>query len=155
MSEHRATIHWQNSAATLDYDRFSRDHAWQVKEGRLTVPASSAPAYKGNADLIDPEDALVAALASCHMLTFLAIAARRRLAVLEYVDAAEGWLEPDADGQLAITRVELRPVVRFAPGTALSAGDHAKLHDQAHRACFIANSVKATVTCRPEREAEV
>ena len=151
MSEHRATIRWQNSGATLDYDHFSRDHTWEVKEGRLTVPASAAPAYRGNPDAIDPEDALVAALASCHMLTFLAIAARRRLVVLEYADAAQGWLEPDADGQLAITRVELRPRVRFAPGTVLSAGDLGNLHAKAHRGCFIANSVKTAVTCIPEQ----
>jgi organic hydroperoxide reductase OsmC/OhrA len=152
MSEHRATVRWQNTAAGLDYDHFSRDHTWEVKEGRLKVPASSAPAYLGNPALLDPEDALVAALASCHMLTFLAIAARRRLVVEAYTDAARGWLEPNAEGQLAVTRVELRPSVRFAPGTTLSAADYAKLHDKAHRGCFIANSLKAEVTCLPERE---
>jgi organic hydroperoxide reductase OsmC/OhrA len=151
MSEHRATIRWQNSGATLDYDHFSRDHQWLVKDGRLAVPASSAPAYKGSPDVMDPEDALVAALASCHMLTFLAIAARRRLVVLEYTDSALGWLEPDAEGRLAVTRVELRPRVRFAPGTELSAEDHGKLHEKAHRGCFIANSVKAAVTVLPEK----
>jgi len=151
MSEHRATIRWQNSGATLDYDHFSRDHHWLVKDGRLAVPASSAPAYKGNPDVMDPEDALVAALASCHMLTFLAIAARRRLVVLEYTDSAQGWLEPDAEGRLAVTRVELRPVVRFAPGTGVSADDYGKLHEKAHRGCFIANSVKAAVTVLPEK----
>lgn len=155
MSEHRATIRWQNSGVTLDYDHFSRDHTWAVKDGRLTVPASSAPAYKGNPAVLDPEDALVAALASCHMLTFLAIAARRRLVVLEYSDTAEGWLEPDAAGQLAVTRVELRPVVRFAPGTVLSAGDYGKLHEKAHRGCFIANSVKTAVAVFPEFPSDV
>lgn len=151
MSEHRATIRWQNSGATLDYGHFSRDHQWVVKDGRLTVPASSAPAYQGNPDVMDPEDALVAALASCHMLTFLAIAARRRLVVMDYTDAALGWLEPDAEGRLAVTRVELRPVVRFVPGTALPAEDYGKLHEKAHRGCFIANSVKTAVTILPEK----
>lgn len=151
MSEHRATVRWQNSATTMDYDHFSRDHTWAVKDGRLTVPASSAPAYKGNPDVMDPEDALVAALAGCHMLTFLAIAARRRLVVLDYSDAAQGWLEPDAAGQLAVTRVELRPVVRFAAGTVLSAEDYGKLHEKAHRGCFIANSVKTAVTVLPQQ----
>jgi len=150
MSEHRATIRWQNSGATLDYGQFSRDHTWAVKEGRLTLPASSAPAYRGNPDAMDPEDALVAALASCHMLTFLAIAAKKRLVVASYADAAVGWLEPDAAGRLAVTRVELRPAVRFAAGTAPSAADYAKLHEQAHRGCFIANSVKTAVTILPE-----
>jgi organic hydroperoxide reductase OsmC/OhrA len=152
MTEHRAIIRWQNGESTLDYDHFSRDHTWAVKEGRLMVPASSAPAYKGNPDVMDPEDALVAALASCHMLTFLAVAARRRLVVLEYSDAAQGWLEPNAEGQLAITRVELRPVVRFATGTELSVEDYGKLHEKAHRGCFIANSLKAEVTVKPAME---
>lgn len=149
MSEHRATIRWQNTGNSLDIEHFSRDHTWAVKEGRLTVPASSAPDYRGNPAAMDPEDALVAALASCHMLTFLAIAARRRLVVLEYSDAAQGWVEPDAGGRLAVTRVELRPMVRFAPGSGPSAEEHGKLHDKAHRACFIANSVKAAVTIHP------
>jgi len=115
MSEHHASIQWQNSASTLDYASFSRDHTWAVKEGRVTVPASSAPAYLGNPARMDPEDALVAAVAGCHMLTFLAIAAKKRLVVEAYSDAATGWLEPDEAGQLAITRVVLRPVVRFEP----------------------------------------
>ena len=149
MSEHRATVRWQNSCSAMDYDHCSRDHEWSVKEGRLTVPVSSSPAYKGNPDRLDPEDALVAALASCHMLTFLAIAARKRLVVQAYADAAVGWLEMNAEGQMAVTRVELRPVVRFAPGTALSAADYAKLHEKAHRDCFIANSVRTSVTCTP------
>ena len=150
MSEHRATIHWQNSKPAMDFEQFSRDHTWTVKEGHLAVPASSAPAYQGNPERMDPEDALVAALASCHMLTFLAIAARRRLVVLDYTDPARGWLEPDAEGRLAVTRVELRPLVRFAPGTELSAEDYGKLHEKAHRGCFIANSVRTAVTVLPQ-----
>ena len=149
MSEHRATVRWQNSAAAMDYDHFSRDHMWAVKEGRLTVPVSSSPVYKGNPDRLDPEDALVAALASCHMLTFLAIAARKRLVVRAYTDEAVGWLELNAAGQMAVTRVELRPVVQLAPGSSLSPADYEKLHETAHRGCFIANSVRTSVTCTP------
>ncbi len=130
----------------MNYDDFSRDHDWEFKAGKLTVPASSAPGYRGSAARLDPEDALVAALASCHMLTFLAIAARKRLVVQSYSDGAVGWLEENADGQLALTRVELRPVVKFAPDAGLSAADYEKLHEKAHSNCFIANSVKTTVT---------
>ena len=149
MSEHSASIRWQNTGPTMAYDHFSRDHTWAVKEGRLTVPASSAPVYKGNPDGMDPEDALVASLSSCHMLTFLAIAAKKRLVVEAYEDSARGWLEPDAAGQLSMTRVELRPVVRFAPRMALSEADYGKMHELAHRQCFIANSVKTSVSCYP------
>lgn len=146
MSEHQATIHWQNDGTDLDYDRYSRDHRWEMAGN--TIAASAAPEFKGGAGRVDPEAALVAALASCHMLTFLAIAARRRVVVRSYTDRAVGWLEKNADGQLAITRVELRPEVTFAPGTELSPDELARLHDSAHRNCFIANSVRTEVTVR-------
>lgn len=149
MSEHRAAIRWQNAGTTLDYDSFSRDHSWSLKEGQVRIPASSAPAYLGNPATADPEDALVAALSACHMLTFLAIAAKKRLVVLEYGDDAVGVLEPNAEGRQAVTRVTLRPRVRMAPGTTLSEADFRKIHDKAHVACFIANSVKTTVTLEP------
>lgn len=150
MTEHRAAIRWQNPGATLAYDSFSRDHRWLLKDGRVTVPASAAPAWRGSDGAVDPEDALVAALASCHMLTFLAIAARRRLVVTGYADDAVGVLEPDAAGRLAITRVTLRPVVTFAPGTTPDPAELARLHAKAHAQCFIANSIRATVVVEPQ-----
>jgi organic hydroperoxide reductase OsmC/OhrA len=146
MSEHTASIHWRNDTGSMDYDRYTRDHSWDVAGN--VIPASAAAEFKGGAGRVDPEAALVAALASCHMLTFLAIAARKRLVVADYTDRAVGWLEKNAAGQLAMTRVELRPVVRFAPGSEVSAKDLMRLHDSAHRNCFIANSVKAEVTVR-------
>lgn len=149
MSEHRATVTWRNAGSTLDYETYSRDHEWRCKDGRVQIAASAAPAFKGNAATIDPEDALVAALSSCHMLTFLAIAARRRLTVEAYADDAVGHLEKNADGALAVTRVELRPRVRFAAGVAVSADEFARLHHKAHEQCFIANSVRTEVTCAP------
>jgi organic hydroperoxide reductase OsmC/OhrA len=149
MSEHRATIQWRNAGETLDYARFSRDHQWSFKGGRLTVPASSAPAYQGSDAAVDPEDALVAALSSCHMLTFLAIAARRRLVVAAYSDQAVGHLETDAEGRTALTRVELHPEVRWAAGTVLTPEELQRLHAKAHAHCFIANSVKTAVTIHP------
>ncbi len=149
MSEHRAHIHWQNAGTGMDYEQFSRDHTWSVKAGRVQIPASSAPAYKGSDSALDPEDALVGALSSCHMLTFLAIAARRRLVVASYDDDAVGILEPDDAGRLAVTRVTLRPRVRFAPGTAVAPDELVRLHDKAHANCFIANSVRAAVSIEP------
>jgi organic hydroperoxide reductase OsmC/OhrA len=149
MTEHRAAIRWENPGTTLVYDTFSRDHRWVLKDGRVTVAASAAPAYRGSDGAVDPEDALVGALASCHMLTFLAIAAKRRLVVTGYADDAVGVLEPDAAGRLAITRVTLRPVVTFAPGSAPGPDGLAKLHAKAHEHCFIANSVRATVVVEP------
>lgn len=149
MSEHTVTIQWTNTGSTLEYDTFSRDHTWRVKEGHQEIRASSAPAYKGNPDTIDPEDAFVAAVSSCHMLTFLAIAAKRRLVVQSYTDEPVGLLAANEAGRLAMTRVELRPRVAFAPGSTVDGEALAKLHAKAHENCFIANSVACEVTIQP------
>lgn len=144
MSEHHATIDWTRNDTDFTYKSYTRDHRW-VFRGGLVVAASAAPGYLGNADLVDPEEAFVASLSSCHMLTFLAFAAKKGLVVDAYRDAAVGWLAKNDDGRLAITRVTLRPEITFAPGTTPSAEDLAALHDAAHHACFIANSVKTEI----------
>jgi len=145
MSEHKAVIRWQNRGAGMEYEGYSRDHSWEF-EGGPSVPASAAAGYNGAPGRVDPEEGLVAAASSCHMLTFLAIAAKKKLVVSSYTDHAVGHLEKDVEGRLAVTRIELRPDVVFAPGTSVSADDLRRLHDGAHRNCFIANSIKATVT---------
>ena len=145
MTEHRASISWQRNTEDLDYDTFSRDHLWNLDTG-AQIEASSAPEYKGSPGRVDPEKALVAAIASCHMLTFLAIAARKRIPVASYQDSAVGYLEKNLDGKIAVTRTILSPQVTFDPGTEVSDEQLARLHDSAHRNCFIANSVKTEVT---------
>jgi len=97
---------------------------------------------------VDPEEAFVAALSSCHMLWFLSIAAERGFVVDSYTDEAEGVLEPDSEGRLAITRVTLRPRVEFS-GPAPIGKEVEAIHQEAHRKCFIANSVKTTLTVEP------
>lgn len=144
MSEHAATISWRNDSGQMDYDTYPRDHRWEF-DGGPAVPASAAPSYKGGAGRVDPEEALVAAAASCHMLTFLAVAAKKKLVVASYEDRAVGHLEQDAEGRLAVTRIELHPRVQFA-GAAPSAADLARLHESAHRNCFIANSIRAAIS---------
>jgi organic hydroperoxide reductase OsmC/OhrA len=148
MSEHKATIRWQNSGGQMDYVSYSRDHTWDF-EGGPSVAASAAAAYRGGPGRVDPEEALVASASACHMLTFLAIASRKRLVVATYEDAAVGHLEKDAEGRLAVTRIELRPRIRFAPGTTVPAEDLARMHETAHRECFIANSIRTEVTVVP------
>lgn len=148
MSEHRATIVWKRTSADFTYDSFNRDHVWHM-EGGVDVPASSAPEYKGTLDRVDPERALVAALSSCHMLTFLALAARAGLAVEAYDDAASAWLEKGADRHISMTRAVLRPRVVFSPGVVVDAERLAKLHHDAHEGCFIACSVKTEITIEP------
>ncbi len=144
MSEHRATVQWRQTGGSFDYDSYSRNHSWSFANG-TSIEASAAPDFRGDDTRIDPEEAFVAAVSSCHMLTFLAIAARKRLVVESYLDEAVGFLKKNADGVLAVTEVELRPRVRFSAETTPAAEALAKLHEMAHRGCFIANSVRSEI----------
>ena len=112
MSDHQATIHWRRESPDFKYENYSRDHDWSFDAG-ITVRASAAPAYLGSAACVDPEEAFVASLSSCHMLTFLAIASRKRYTLDEYRDEAIGVLEKNGEGRLAITSVTLQPEVKF------------------------------------------
>jgi organic hydroperoxide reductase OsmC/OhrA len=147
MSEHRATIDWRRSSADFTYMTYNRAHDWQFTGA--TVPASAAKEYRGDENRVNPEEALVAALSSCHMLVFLAVAAKRKLSLDSYHDDAAGVLEKNAEGRLAITRVTLRPKVVWSPGVTVPADVLATLHHEAHAGCFIANSVKTEVTVEP------
>lgn len=144
MPEHRARIEWRHDGGDFGYETYSRDHTWSFPNG-MVVAASSAPAFLGNRELVDPEEAFVAAVSSCHMLTFLAVAARKRLVVESYVDEAVGRLMQNASGKLAVTEVDLRPRVIFAGEAPPSREAIAKLHEVAHRECFIANSVHTRI----------
>ncbi|UNK48641.1 OsmC family protein [Lysobacter sp. S4-A87] len=146
MSEHRASIHWLRNEGRFDSEGYSRDHEW-VFDGGQRIAGSAAPEYLGNVAGVDPEEALVAALSSCHMLTLLAIAAKKGWVVDHYQDEAVGTLEKNSDGRLAVTRVVLRPRIVFAEGKGPADAEAlTKLHESAHRNCFIANSVKTEVT---------
>lgn len=149
MSEHHIALHWEKGDAPFTYDAYPRNHTISFKNGQDTLIASSSPAYRGDGGKADPEDLLVAALSSCHMLSFLAIAAKKRLTVHSYRDDAVGFLENDSStgsgGKLWIARVILRPsVVIDADAETL-----AHIHHRAHEACFIANSVKTRVSVEP------
>lgn len=148
MSEHSATVTWRRTSVSFDYEAYNRDHSWSFDAG-IQVRASAAPAFRGDLDCVDPEEAFVAALSGCHMLTFLAVASRKRLAVDAYEDHATGFMEKNANGKPAVTRVILRPHVRFSGSVAPSQDELARLHEQAHQNCIIANSVSATVTIEP------
>lgn len=150
MSEHHATVQWRLRDDDFSYEGYNREHEW-VFGGDVRVPASAAPEFFGRAGHVDPEAALVASLSSCHMLTFLALCARRRLTVESYRDEASGTLEKNDDGRLAVTRVTLRPEVAFRD-SAPDAQTLESLHHKAHEHCFIANSVKTEVTVTPPQE---
>lgn len=147
MSEHRVTVAWHRTSDGFAYADYNREHEWRFGSGR-TVPASAAPKYLGNGQNVDPEEAFVAAVSSCHMLTFLAICARRRIVVDRYEDDAVGYMSPNAEGRLAVTRVELRPRIDFA-GAAPDADTMDWLHERSHEECFIANSVRCEIEVLP------
>ncbi|HEY9181759.1 MAG TPA: OsmC family protein [Gammaproteobacteria bacterium] len=144
MSEHRASIVWQRSSQDFTYQTYNRAHDWRFTA--VTVPASATKEYRGDESRVNPEEALVAALSSCHMLTFLAVAAKHKLSLDSYRDDAVGVLEKNAGGKLAITRVILKPQIVWSAGVTVTAELLAKLHHDAHENCFIANSVHTEVT---------
>src|SRR5262245_4616755 len=147
MIEHVATIRWQRGDAPFTDRRYSRAHEWRF-DGGLVVPASASPhvvaAPFSDPRGVDPEEAFVAALSSCHMLSFLWLAAGRGWLVDDYADDAVGRMGRSARGREAVVRVTLRPRVRFA-GATPSRSDVAALHHEAHEICFIANSVTTDV----------
>jgi organic hydroperoxide reductase OsmC/OhrA len=148
MSEHKITLEWKRASEDFSYESYNRDHELKFGGG-IQVPASAAPEFRGNPAHVNPEEALVAALSSCHMLTFLAIAAKKRFVVDHYRDQAVGFLEKNEKGKLAMTRVILRPHVAFGGASPPTSEQLAQLHERAHQECFIANSVTAQVTIEP------
>ena len=151
MSEHRAQLRWKRTSHDFTYESYNRAHEILFKDGAIVLASSSAPEFRGDPERVDPEEAFVASLSGCHMLTFLAICARKRLALDAYDDDAIGRLEKGDGGRLWMARVTLRPLVRFAPGIEPDAELLAGLHHQAHADCFIANSVKTEVLVLPRR----
>jgi len=145
MSEHRVALKWERGGAEFSYKKYPRDHTWSF-DGGHTMTATAAPAYFGNPAHVDPEEAFVASLSSCHMLTFLAIACKQKFVIDSYEDEAVGHLEKNADGKLAITRVELRPKITWGGDRKPSAEELDKMHHAAHENCFVANSARTVVT---------
>ena len=139
------TLTWKRATPDFDYKTYKSDHTWSF-DGGHEMGASATPAYLGNPKLVDPEEAFVSALSSCHMLTFLAAACKKKFVLDEYVDEAVGHMEKNADGKLAITRVELHPKLKFSGENQPSEKDIEEMHHFAHANCFIASSVKTEVT---------
>jgi len=148
MSDHRITLNWQRNAATFERGNYPKDHRVRYLGGQ-TLGVSSAAAYGGNAELADPEQMLLSALSSCHLLTFLAVAANRGYIVDEYLDDAECELGKNAEGVTAVVGATLRPSVRFSGDKRPDAEEVVKLHERAHRACFVGQSLKTEVRIEP------
>src|SRR5438067_8780873 len=145
MSEHKVTLTWKRGDAPFDYQKYPRDHTWKFDGGHEKT-ASAAQAYLGDPKNVDPEEAFVASLSSCHMLTFLAIACKQKFVMDDYVDEAVGHMEKNADGKMAITKVTLKPKITFSGDKKPTADELDKMHHAAHENCFIASSVKTEIT---------
>lgn len=152
MHEYTAQLRWQREGAAFTDRRYSRRHLLRF-DGGAELAASSSPlsvkAPYSDPAAVDPEEMLVASLSSCHMLWFLDFAARGGWVVDRYEDDALGLMGPDERGRTAVTRVTLRPRVRFAGDARPDEAEHQRLHHAAHEACFIANSVRSEVLCEP------
>jgi organic hydroperoxide reductase OsmC/OhrA len=156
MADHsyHATIEWRRDDGDFAKGRYSRDHVWRF-DGGIEVPASASPlvvprAYVGE-NTVDSEEAFVATLSACHMLTFLDVARRAGFVVESYEDAAEGEMERLEAGRWWVAKVTLRPRIAFSGEREPTEADLDGLHHKAHEACFIANSVKTEVTVEPRQ----
>jgi organic hydroperoxide reductase OsmC/OhrA len=149
MSQYKVLIKWHRNGAAFTDNRYSRGHSWNF-DGGIEIRASASPHVVplplSVEEAVDPEEAFVAALASCHMLWFLSIAATQGFVVESYQDEATGVLASNSDGKLAMTQVTLHPKLVFA-GKRPSADQHEAMHHEAHEECFIASSVKTDVRC--------
>lgn len=150
MSKYSAKIVWEKSATENFVDnQYSRAHSWSF-DGGLTVAASSSPQVVplpySVEENVDPEEAFIAALSSCHMLFLLSIAAKRGYVIERYVDDADGLMEVDSSGKVSMTKVTLKVAISFSGGKQPSFSQLEKMHHLAHQQCFIANSVKTEVT---------
>ncbi len=150
-----ASLVWDRGTQAFESGNFSRRHRIAFDGGQTIVASSSPhvlPEPLSDASGIDPEELLVAALSSCHMLWFLVIAARKKFRVDRYLDSAAGSMADIGDGRIAMAEVVLRPAVTFSGSRLPSAEEFLAMHHQAHERCFIANSVKTAVLCQPTFE---
>jgi len=148
MSEYKATIKWTHSQGDFLKGTFSREHTWTF-DGGVTVPASSSPSAVrvpfSNPANVDPEEAFVASLSSCHMLTYLYVASRKGFEVASYEDDAVGSMTKNERGILWVSSVVLHPRITYAGARTPSREEVEQMHHAAHEQCYIANSVKTEV----------
>ena len=155
MSEHRATVRWEQSGGPFAKRQYSRAHSWSF-DGGLTVRAAASPhavpAQFTDLAAVDPEEAYVASIASCHLLSFLPLAALAGFEVLRYEDEAVGHLGKTEAGRFWVSDVELRPRITWAGYRAPDPATEADLHHRAHADCYIASSVRTEIRIRPVHE---
>lgn len=145
MSDHRITLDWSRNGGPFERGNYTKNHAVRFEGGQTLRNSSASGDYGGDASASNPEELLLAALSSCHMLTFLAIAANRGYTIDSYHDDAVAELGKNADGKMAVVKATLAPKVTFSGDKRPNADEYAALQARAHAACFIANSVKTQV----------
>ena len=152
MSKYTATIKWRRGDQDFLSDNYSRGHTWEF-DGGVSVPASASPHIvplpKSVAENVDPEEAFVASLSSCHMLFFLSIAAKKGYIVDNYTDCAIGHMAKNEQGKYSMTKVILRPDIKFSGDKRPTAEQARHIHEQSHEQCFIANSVTTEIGIEP------
>lgn len=144
MSDLSIDLHWHRAEAHLKTGAYSAEHTIQYNN-RFDILADAAPDWGGDPENTNPEQALAAALSSCHMMTFLALAAKADWPVASYHDHAVAHLGKNPKGQMSVTHIDLNPVVRFDTGFLVSDDQMAEMQDRAHRYCFIANTLADSV----------
>jgi organic hydroperoxide reductase OsmC/OhrA len=148
MSEHRAAIAWKRSGPSFSKGQYSREHTWTF-DGGVTVPASAAPssvpAPYSNPAHVDPEEAFVASVSSCHMLTFLYVAARAGFEIDAYEDEAVGVMTKNEKGVAWVSAITLHPKITYGGERRPTATELEQLHHDAHEQCYVANSIKTDV----------
>ncbi|MGB7540811.1 MAG: OsmC family protein [Burkholderiales bacterium] len=153
MSSHSARIDWKRTTPDFAYSTYDRSYMVNFDDG-ITVPGTAAraniPPTAPQAPGVDPEQAFVASLSSCHMLWFLYLACEKKFIVDRYTDEAVGVLEKNRDGRMAMTRVTLRPLITFGGDRPPGREQLQELHEKAHARCFIANSVLTEVVIEPQ-----
>jgi organic hydroperoxide reductase OsmC/OhrA len=151
MHQYKAQVQWNRDGARFVDNRYSRAHQWEF-DGGAKIPASASPSIVplplSVAENVDPEEALVAAASSCHMLWFLSIAAKRGFLIDQYIDDASGVMEKSQDGKWMMTRIILSPRISFSGERTPSTDELEKLHHDAHEECQIANSLKSEIIVR-------
>ncbi|MFT4606394.1 MAG: organic hydroperoxide reductase OsmC/OhrA [Gammaproteobacteria bacterium] len=144
MSELSVELLWQRSEPELNPNMYSNEHTVSYND-RYKIKVDAAPDWGGDVENTNPEQALAASLSSCHMMTFLALAAKAKWPVASFSDRAEAHLGKNAKGQMSVTRIDLHPEVFFDIGFSVDAGELEKMHHRAHRYCFIANTIAGSV----------
>ena len=148
MSEHSIQLTWLKNDPEFEYEKYDRTHEIQFNGGQ-SIKSSATKEFLGDDSHANPEELMASALSSCHMLTFLAIASKKKLVVEKYEDNPIAVLEKGSSGKLQITKIILKPKVTFSTGTTIDKESLDKLHESAHRNCFIGNSISSEISVEP------